>query len=168
LYDLAYALAYTNSEFNVTITENEDTIDISSGTSYSKVAEMPDQGDINATAMISTNKVFLNGKEQKLTVYNIGEKDYFNLFEIGQALKFVSKWDDTNNIVAISTNDANSINDMNSAELYYTSLEADLQMRIHNVKSDMPGYDEYRYNVDEIIHDPYEFKAYLMSVYGNF
>ena len=44
--------------------------------------------------------------------------------------------------------------DINNAELIYTAWETDLQMEIDRVETDRPGYDEYRYNIGAIEHDP--------------
>ncbi len=58
--------------------------------------------------------------------------------------------------------------DINNAELIYTEWETDLQMQINRVEADRPGYDEYRYNIGPIEHDPYILMGYLTSVYQNF
>ena len=54
------------------------------------------------------------------------------------------------------------------AELTYTEWETDLQMEIGPVESDRPGYDEYRYNLGAIEHDPYVLMGYLTSAYQGF
>lgn len=58
--------------------------------------------------------------------------------------------------------------DIDNAELAYTEWETDLQMRVNSAESDYPNYDEYRYNVDDISHDPFELIAYLTAVYQDF
>ena len=58
--------------------------------------------------------------------------------------------------------------DINNAELNYTEWETDLQMQINRVETDRPGYDEYRYNIGAIEHDPYVLMGYLTSAYQNF
>lgn len=58
--------------------------------------------------------------------------------------------------------------DINNAELVYTEWETDLQMQINRVESDRPGYDEYRYNIGPIEHDPYVLMGYLTSAYQDF
>lgn len=50
----------------------------------------------------------------------------------------------------------------------YTEWETDLQMEIDRVESDRPGYDEYRYNLGAIEHDPYVLMGYLTSAYQGF
>lgn len=54
------------------------------------------------------------------------------------------------------------------ADLEYTRLETELEQRISRVESDYPGYDEYRYQIDEIGHNPHELAAYLSAKYGEF
>lgn len=58
--------------------------------------------------------------------------------------------------------------DIDRAELAYTEWEADLQLEIQNMESARPGYDEYRYDVDDIGHNPYELMAFLTAVYDDF
>ena len=58
--------------------------------------------------------------------------------------------------------------DIDNAELFYTELETDLQIQINNAESTYGGYDEYRYNVDDISHNPFELMAFLTSVYQDF
>ena len=58
--------------------------------------------------------------------------------------------------------------DINNAELVYTEWETDLQMQINRVETDRPGYDEYRYNIGPIEHDPYVLMGYLTSAYQDF
>ena len=58
--------------------------------------------------------------------------------------------------------------DIDNAELYYTEWETDLQMQIENAETDHPGYDEYRYQVDDIGHNPYELMGFLTAVYQEF
>ena len=45
--------------------------------------------------------------------------------------------------------------DMLAAEAAYADLEVELQDELDNYESYHPGYDEYRFDLDEIGHDPY-------------
>lgn len=45
--------------------------------------------------------------------------------------------------------------DMLAAEAAYAGLETELQNELNNYESYHPGYDEYRFDLDEIGHDPY-------------
>lgn len=55
--------------------------------------------------------------------------------------------------------------DILGVEEDYTNMENDLRKEIDNIESTHPGYDEYRYHLDEIGHNPYELAAYLTVVY---
>lgn len=50
----------------------------------------------------------------------------------------------------------------------YTALETALRQRINRIESDYPGYDEYRYNLDEIGHDPFELASYLTALFNSY
>ncbi|MDO4647001.1 MAG: peptidoglycan DD-metalloendopeptidase family protein [Eubacteriales bacterium] len=49
------------------------------------------------------------------------------------------------------------------ADLYYTQLEADLQERVNQIEAENTGYDRYRYQIDEIGHDPFILISYLSA-----
>lgn len=51
-----------------------------------------------------------------------------------------------------------------AVESDYAAKEAELQAEIDNIESSHPGYDEYRYDLDMIGHDPHELAAYLSAV----
>ncbi len=54
--------------------------------------------------------------------------------------------------------------EMVAVEADYAAKEAALQAEIDNIESSHPGYDEYRYDLDMIGHDPHELAAYLSAV----
>ena len=58
---------------------------------------------------------------------------------------------------SFTSNDADILNVDND----YKSLETALRNEIDNIESTHSGYDEYRYDLDEINHNPYELAAYL-------
>lgn len=58
--------------------------------------------------------------------------------------------------------------EINDSELLYTELEADLQKDIDDTERNHPGFDEYRYNIGEISHNPYELMGYLSAAYDDF
>ena len=51
-----------------------------------------------------------------------------------------------------------------AVEADYAAREAALQAEIDNIESSHPGYDEYRYDLDMIGHDPHELAAFLSAV----
>ncbi len=63
------------------------------------------------------------------------------------------------------TSYASEDKDIIAVDNNYTALENDVQIEIDNIESDYPDYDEYRYNLDEIRHDPHELTAYLSALY---
>ena len=54
--------------------------------------------------------------------------------------------------------------DLVATENNYAAMEADLQRQIDNIESDYPGYDEYRYDLDNIGHNPHELASYLTAL----
>ena len=58
--------------------------------------------------------------------------------------------------------------DILGANADYKALEADLQSEISNIETAHPGYDEYRYQLEEINHNPYELTAYLTAVFEDY
>ena len=49
--------------------------------------------------------------------------------------------------------------DIIGADNDYKALEAALRNEINNIERTHSGYDEYRYDLDEINHNPYELAA---------
>jgi len=58
--------------------------------------------------------------------------------------------------------------DITGANDDYSALESGLRNQIANIERTHPGYDEYRYDLDEINHNPYELTAYLTVLFENF
>lgn len=55
-----------------------------------------------------------------------------------------------------------------AVENAYKALENALNAQINSMESRHPGYDEYRYQVDEISHNPYHLISYFTAKYGEF
>ena len=55
--------------------------------------------------------------------------------------------------------------DMLGAEADYAALEAALQSEIDNIERTHSGYDEYRYDLDAIEHDPYVLTSILTALH---
>lgn len=58
--------------------------------------------------------------------------------------------------------------DIYAAENAYRALESELNRQVNTIESRYPNYDEYRYNVDEIYHNPYHLISFLTVKYGEF
>lgn len=57
---------------------------------------------------------------------------------------------------------------IHAVEDYYAGLEDKLNQQINSMEKKHPGYDEYRYQVDEISHNPYHLISYLTAKYQDF
>lgn len=58
--------------------------------------------------------------------------------------------------------------DLKGVETDYTKLEDKLRKQIDHIETDHPGYDEYRYNLAEIGHNPYELASLLTVEFENY
>ena len=58
--------------------------------------------------------------------------------------------------------------DLVEVENAYAGLENELQSRIDNIERDNPGYDEYRYDLENIGHNPHELASYLTAKYQTY
>ena len=58
--------------------------------------------------------------------------------------------------------------EIDAADLAFSELEMELQKEINAIETDYPDYDEYRYNLDAIGHDPFALISYLSAVYTEF
>lgn len=58
--------------------------------------------------------------------------------------------------------------DILAVERAYVRMEDELDWRIDSIESEYPGYDEYRYSVDEIGHNPYALISYLTAKHVSF
>ena len=68
----------------------------------------------------------------------------------------------------ISTSYSSTDEDIYAAENAYKALEEALNTQINQIESRHPDYDEYRYQIDEIGHNPYQLISYLTVKYGGF
>ena len=66
------------------------------------------------------------------------------------------------------TSYVSSDSDIEAADADYTALETALREKLARIESDYPSYDEYRYSVDEIGHDPFELASYLTAKYDDY
>ena len=58
--------------------------------------------------------------------------------------------------------------DIRGAETDYKKLEKELDKRIKRTPTDHPGYDEYRYHLDAIEHDPWQLTSFLTTLYDDY
>ena len=58
--------------------------------------------------------------------------------------------------------------EIDAADMAFSELEMELQKEIDSVETDYPDYDEYRYNLASIGHDPFALISYLSAVHTEF
>ena len=58
--------------------------------------------------------------------------------------------------------------DIDDVTVLYTRWETELHYRIIHAERDNPWYDEYRFSIDDISHNPFELVAFLTAVYHDF
>ena len=68
----------------------------------------------------------------------------------------------TNGVLGTSYTSEDS--DLVAVENNYAALENGLQSELDNIESTHPGYDEYRYDLDSIGHNPHELASYLTAL----
>jgi len=68
----------------------------------------------------------------------------------------------------ISTTYASTDTQIHRVENEYRKLESSLNAQINSISSRYPDYDEFRYQIDEISHNPYHLISYFTVKYGEF
>ena len=64
----------------------------------------------------------------------------------------------------VGTSYTSEDSDLVAVENNYAAMENELQAEIDNIESTHPGYDEYRYHLDAIEHNPHELASYLTAL----
>lgn len=105
LRDLAMAVNGSAKNFEVGFDQTKNAISLTSGKAY-----MPAGGELAASAELKTKqaslttaKLYLDGKELKLTAYNIDGNNYFKLRDVAKAFDFGVAWDGAANSIGLDT-----------------------------------------------------------------
>ena len=72
------------------------------------------------------------------------------------------------NDISVATSYTAQDEEIVAADEDYITKEEELQEKIAKIETDYPGYDEYRYTLDEIGHNPYELAALLTVLYEDY
>ena len=64
----------------------------------------------------------------------------------------------------VGTSYTSEDSDLVAVENNYAAMENELQAEIDNIERTHPGYDEYRYDLDTIRHNPHELASYLTAL----
>ena len=103
LRDLAYALKDSSCMFDIGYDSTSNTITITNWQPYIPAGgEMALTDGSNKTAVPTTSKVVLDGKEVHLTAYNIDGANYFKLRDICDALNISVNYDQAANTIWIN------------------------------------------------------------------
>lgn len=104
LRDIAYVLNSTSSQFSVDYNSEKQIIEVVKDKPYIPVGgELIVGSDKSKTAVLSSQKLSINGEEKTLTAYNIGGNNFFKLREIGVALDFNVDFDANSNSVIMES-----------------------------------------------------------------
>ena len=104
LRDVAFALNGTEKEFEVGWDSGADAIALTSNEPYTPAGGELSKGDSgNREAAPTSSKIYLDGKEIKLTAYKINGNNYFKLRDLGRHINFGVDWDEARNIISVST-----------------------------------------------------------------
>ena len=104
LRDLAYALNGTPKQFAVGYDEATKAVTLTSGGAYTAVGSEMAKGDGKAkTATPTPSRIYFNGKELNLTVYNIGGNNFFKLRDLMEVLNVFVGYDDATKAITLDT-----------------------------------------------------------------
>ena len=104
LRDLAYVLSGTEKQFSVEWDGAKNAMTLTSGKPYAAIGgEMTGKGAGDKTPAPTNSRIYLDGKEIKLTAYNIEGNNYFKLRDVGAAFGFGVDWDVARNTIMIDT-----------------------------------------------------------------
>ena len=105
LRDLAYSLSGTKKQFEVTWDGANNAINLTSGKPYTAVGgEMKGKGAENKSAIPTSSKVILNGKEIQITAYKIEGSNFFKLRDIMETFDVFISYDEATKNISIDTN----------------------------------------------------------------
>ena len=109
-------------------------------------------------------RVFSGSKRTKMAVFSIGLIFFLLITSLGSCSSVIQGV----GALVISTTYPSSDEAIYAVENHYKELEASLNQQINEMEKKHPGYEEYRYQIDEITHNPYHLISYLTAKYGEF
>lgn len=104
LRDLAYALNGTEKQFAVDWDAVKNAISLTTGVAYAGPGRESIRNAGGATTAIpSSSKILIDGKEIQIMAYTINNSNYFKLRDIGEAIGFSVSFDSAQNSILIDT-----------------------------------------------------------------
>ncbi|MBR4015846.1 MAG: hypothetical protein IKI88_06575 [Anaerotignum sp.] len=104
LRDVAAVVTGTTANFEVSYDEQARTITLTKAAAYTGKADTKALSG-EKTALLSNQKVVLDGAEVKLTAYNIDGYNYFKLRDLGAALGFEVTWNAETKTIGIAADE---------------------------------------------------------------
>lgn len=114
-----------------------------------------------------SESVVMFAKDNPLVLILAGICSIGILSATGSASAFGFILTGVNNTV-LSTSFTAEDGEIRKVEEDYRALESDLSSKMDSVEEDYPGYDEYRYTIAPINHNPYELAALLTVLYEDY
>ena len=118
LRDIAALLNGTNSQFSVGYDEATRTVSVTTGEAYAPTGdELATGTDKSGTAVKSSQTVMIDGEVADLSAYNLGGNNFFQLRELGKALKFYVHYDADTRTMQVDESDEDEAWDTGDASL---------------------------------------------------
>ena len=89
--------------FGVDWDGENDTVLILTEGNTEKPEAMPEEATDETTALRTASKILVDGEEADIEAYNVNDRNYFQLRDLGEAVGFYVDWDEESNTVLIST-----------------------------------------------------------------
>ena len=106
LRDLAALLDGTPSQFNVEFDADKKEVYVTTGEHYEKLeSDLKVDEDLSAKCKTSVWKLFVDGEEQEVSVYNIGGNNFFKLRDVNHAIGFYVHYDKATNTAIVEEQD---------------------------------------------------------------
>ena len=123
-----------------------------------KSAEIVSKARKAATAIIRKNPIFL---------IKLGILGFMFIMIMSLITMCVSVFQSGSAFIGAASYTA-EFEDIDAASIAYTEWETDLRVEISEIETAQPDFDEYRYNIGNIGHNPFEIIAFLTAVYEDF
>ncbi len=110
LRDIAKAITGSKKQFEIGFDSSANAISITTGKAYTSVGTELKLSDnpSDKSAVVTNSKILINGKDTKLTAYNIGGSNYFKLRDLAAAVDFGVTWDTASSTIGIDTSSGNT------------------------------------------------------------
>ena len=140
---------------------------------YAKAAKQGSAKGIKAAAENTRKAAKKAAEKTKQTVAFVARHPAGVAIAVGALLLFILIMSGLSSCGAMFSGTLNGVlgtsytsedSDLVATEQNYAAMENALQSEIDNIENTHPGYDEYRYDLDSIGHNPHELASYLTAL----